>query len=68
MRFRIKNHAKVEYEVVAVVLDIVGNTDWEAYDPLVIAAYGKETVTEFAAGDDIVGYALEVEERCLGCR
>jgi hypothetical protein len=41
--------------------------DGEANDAVVGSEETQRSIAEFAAGDDVVGYAGEVEEWLLGC-
>jgi hypothetical protein len=43
------------------------DADWETDDAVVGSEETQGAVAEFTAGDDVVGYAGEVEEWLLGC-
>lgn len=43
------------------------NANWKPNDAVVGSEQTQRAIAEFAAGDDVVGYAGEVEERLLGC-
>lgn len=43
------------------------NANRKSNDAVVGSEQTQRAVAEFAAGDDVVGYAGEVEERLLGC-
>lgn len=63
----INNQAKIEYKIRAGIQYRIVNANRKPNDAVVGSEQTQRAIAEFAAGDDVVGYAGEVEERLLGC-
>lgn len=66
-RFLFEDETEVEDEFVTLVSFIIVDADGIADDAVLVGAYGYQAIAELAAGDNVVGDALIVEQRRLRC-